>query len=390
MGKNNEILVVTNYFPPEKGAASNRLFSLVENLSKNNYTVSVVCPLPNYPQGKVFKKFKGKFFVENQEFFGKVFRLWLWPSNSSNKFVRMFSMLSFSISLSVFFISRRIPKKVVIQYSPVFVGFTASFWSWFFRKKIILNVSDLWPLAGLEMGLLKKGFYYSILSKMESFCYRKAHLILGQSQEILNHIEKTGLEKQVFLYRNYPEFPAPNLAENSYQDSSINIVYAGLLGVAQGLYRICTEITFSENISLHIFGAGPEAEKIASLEKEYIYFHGEIDRDALHKELQNYQIGFVPLVNRIYGSVPSKIFELSRLGIPVLYFAGGEGEVLVRNNKLGWVLPVNNIDALQNFVDTINNEKLKRFSKKQVQENAVNNFNFTNQFQQLTKEITKL
>ena len=107
-----EILLITNYFPPEKGAASNRIFSMAKEFSENNYKVTVVCPLPNYPQGKIFKNFRKTLFLKKEESYATVYRLWLWPSNSSNKFIRMISMISFSISLSFFLLFRKTPKKV--------------------------------------------------------------------------------------------------------------------------------------------------------------------------------------------------------------------------------------------------------------------------------------
>ncbi len=390
MEKSKEILFITNYFPPEKGAASNRVFSMVEGFSENNYKVTVVCPLPNYPQGKVFKNYRGKLYKNTEESFGKLYRLWLWPTKSSNKFIRLFSMLSFSFSLTLFLLFKKTPKLVFIQYSPVFVGFTSVFWAKKLGKKLILNVSDLWPLAGLEMGLLNKGFYYNILTKMERFCYKKSNLILGQSEEILNHIRKNKINSPLFLYRNYPDFNPPNISEIKTEKTEIKFVYAGLLGVAQGLLKICREIRFSEKVSLHIYGTGPEAEKIKNLNKPHIYYYGEIERAQLHKELQKYDIGFVPLTNRIYGSVPSKIFELSRLGLPLLYFAGGEGENVVSENKLGWVLPVNDIKKLQFFINEFSSIKLKEFPKVVVQKNAVESFHFKQQFLKLIMQIEEL
>jgi len=70
MEKNKEILIVTNYFPPEKGAAANRIFSMVKGFSENEYTVTVVCPLPNYPQGKIYKNDKGKIYKRTEESYG--------------------------------------------------------------------------------------------------------------------------------------------------------------------------------------------------------------------------------------------------------------------------------------------------------------------------------
>lgn len=387
--KVKRILLVTNYFPPEKGAASNRMWSLAEGLSKNGYNVEVVCPFPNYPQGVIFSDFKGTHYKKKIENGITIHRLWLWPSNSSNKFVRLLSMLSFSLSLSLFFILKPLPKKIFVQYSPVFVGFTAVFYGWLFRKKIILNVSDLWPLAGLEMGLLKKGFYYSLLEKMEQFCYKKSHLITGQSEEILAHVKAKSSKKDTFLYRNLPDFELISLQEKEFT-APIKIVYAGLLGVAQGIFKICTQIAFPSTIEFHIYGAGPEASRIKSIENQQIQYHGEVSREQLHRVLVTYDVAFIPLVNRIYGSVPSKIFEYTRLGLPVLYYAGGEGGDLVNKYELGWTVPVNNNKALQEFIDTFSEKKLAEYSKKDVQQKAINAFDFGKQFDLFLKKISTL
>lgn len=386
---NKEILLVTNYFPPEKGAAPNRMFSMAEGLGNAGFDVQVVCPLPNYPTGKIYQAYKGKFSNTEKIKFGKITRIWVWPSNSGNKFVRLISMLSFSLSLVIFFIFTKTPKKIFIQYSPVFVGFTAVCLGRLFSKKIILNVSDLWPLAGLEMGILNKGTYYSLLEKMEHYCYRNSDLIVGQSKEILQHVFTLEKNTDSFLYRNIPSFEAPAIKEK-LPSQEIKIVYAGLLGVAQGVSEICQRITLPENVSFHIYGAGPESKKIETLRKNNIHFYGELERAELHAELQNYDIAFIPLINRIYGSVPSKIFEYTRLGLPVIYFAGGEGGVIVESESLGWVIPVNDFETLQNFINSISIIDLKKFPKKTVQQNSTAAFDFNNQFAKFTATIKEI
>ncbi|HEX9828289.1 MAG TPA: glycosyltransferase WbuB, partial [Flavobacteriaceae bacterium] len=56
-----DILIITSYFPPEIGAASHRIFQLAEGLQKHDFKVEIITPLPNYPTGKVFEGYKGKF-----------------------------------------------------------------------------------------------------------------------------------------------------------------------------------------------------------------------------------------------------------------------------------------------------------------------------------------
>lgn len=384
MGK--KILLITHYFPPEKGAASNRMYSIAEGLGKAGYDVQVVCPLPNYPNGRIFEEYQGKVTSSENTSFGAIKRLWVWPSNSPHKLLRLLSMLSFSFSLVLFFLFKKTPEKIFIQYSPVFVGFTAVCLGRLFTKKIILNVSDLWPLAGLEMNILKKGWYYSLLLKMERFCYRHSDLVVGQSQEILEHVATFEKEKPTFLYRNIPHFPYTEVASENHSEE-IKIVYAGLLGMAQGIFTICNHLSLPQNVSLHIYGSGPEAEKIKLLQKHPIFYHGELERKELHQALQQYDVAFIPLIKRIYGSVPSKIFEYTRLGLPVLYFAGGEGGEIIKKELLGWEVPVNDMAALQQFINTFSVSKLKEYPKKSVQANSIKAFNFNQQFQAFIASI---
>ncbi len=383
------ILLVSNYYPPERGAAPNRIHIMAQALQKAGYRVQVVCPLPNYPTGTVYAAFKRKVYSKTMENDIEVHRLWLWPSKSTNKLVRLLSMLSFSFSLKWFFLLKRIPSQVIVQYSPVFVGFTAVWWCWLLRKKTILNVSDLWPLAGLEMGILQKGWYYTLLEKMERFCYRKSHLILGQSEEILSHIVKQGFQSRRFLYRNLPAFAPPSVNETP-KKLPIKIVYAGLLGMAQGLSKILAAIELPPHVEIHIYGDGPDAETLAQPKNVQVIYNGAVSRETLHQEITKYDLAFIPLINRIYGSVPSKIFEFMRLGLPVLYMAGGEGGALVSENKLGWVVPVQDFDALQQFLKQLTLEQVEAFPKQEIQQRAIAAFDFERQFSLFLKELETL
>ena len=390
MSTNKEILLVTNYFPPERGAAPNRMYAMAEGFQKRGYSVTVVCPLPNYPEGEIFNEFRGKLNAKEETKLATIHRLWIWPSKSQNKLVRLLSMSSFAFSLKLFFLFKKTPKTVFIQYSPIFVGTTAIMWTWILGKKRILNVSDLWPLAGLEMGIFSKGFYYSILERMEKFCYRKSNLVVGQSEEILTHVKKISTSTHTLLYRNVPNFPLPKLIEKSKENNKISIVYAGLLGMAQGMASILQGLKLPDHCELHVYGGGPEAEALSALKHPQIHYYGEVTREELHTKLADFDVAFIPLVNRIYGSVPSKIFEYTRLGLPVLYYAGGEGGALVNQHQLGWTIPVGNEAALQHWMDEISREKLRTFPKKKIQERTVAAFNFGDQFNALVTHIEKL
>jgi len=356
----DDILIISNYYPPEKGAAANRIEQLALKLHQNNYKVSVVCPLGNYPKGELFPEYKGKFSVTENRDNITVKRLWIYPSVSKNILVRILSVLSFSMSLFFYLLFKKTPHKVVVQSPPLLLSFISVLVLSLKKKKIILNVSDLWPLAAIELKALKENSLSHKFSLfLERYLYKKATLILGQSNEIITHVKSIFPNKDCHLYRNFPDHDAVKMDLNTEENQPIKIFYAGLLGIAQGVLELCQKIDLKEiNVELHIFGDGAEKNElealISSQKEPKIFFHGMMERKALHETLKTFDIAIVPLKVRIYGSVPSKIFEYGSLGFPIVYFGGGEGENIVVENHLGWVASVENYDDL--------NEKLKQIS----------------------------
>ena len=317
-------------------------------------------------------------------------RLWIYASNSKNKVLRLIAMLSYSFSLICFFTWNKIPKTVIIQSPPLLVAFTSVFFLRSKKRKVILNVSDLWPLAGLELGAFKKNFSYKLLEKIERFNYKHADLVLGQSEEICTHVKSLFPEKNTFLYRNYPDFEVQLSNYKIKPSEKLKMVYAGLLGIAQGILKLCENLNY-EKIQFHIYGSGAEKQAIESLIKDRpeldIIYHGEIARTELHKALIKYDFTIIPLLNRIYGSVPSKIFEYARLGLPMLYFGGGEGEDIIEKYKLGWIAKPSNYEDLNRVILKLDISKLQSENRSKIQEIAFNNFDFNNQLKELIKHL---
>ncbi len=389
-----EILIISNYYPPEKGAAANRIEQLALKLHQNKYKVSVICPLGNYPKGELFNEYKGKFSVTENRDGITVKRLWIYPSVSKNLLVRIISVLSFSATLFFYLLFKKTPGKVVVQSPPLLLSFISVFVLSLKNKKIILNISDLWPLAAIKLNALRRGsFSHKSSLFFEQFIYKKATLILGQSNEIITHVHSLFPDKKCFLYRNFPDHKVLEFELKTKENQPIKIFYAGLLGIAQGVSELCQKIDLKGlDIEFHIFGDGAEKAQIEAListEKgQQIFFHGMLERKELHEKIKSFDIAIVPLKTRIYGSVPSKIFEYGSLGFPILFFGGGEGETIVNDNNLGWVVSVGNYDDLNKKLKVVSAVKKwdLEIMKKQIFAAAQNVFDLDNQVKTLIEK----
>lgn len=393
-----EILIISNYYPPEKGAAANRIEQLALKLNQNKYNVSVICPLGNYPKGELFDEYKGKFSVTENRDGITVKRLWIYPSVSKNLLVRIISVLSFSAMLFFYLLFKKTPKKVIVQSPPLLLSFISVFVLSLKNKKIILNISDLWPMAAIELNALKKdSFSHKFSLFLERYIYKKATLILGQSNEIITHVHTLFSDKKCYLYRNFPDHNVSVIelsrSLGTEENQPVKIFYAGLLGIAQGVFELCQKIDLKGlNVELHIFGDGAEKtqlEALISSEKEQrLFFHGMLDRTELHQQLKSFDVAIVPLKTRIYGSVPSKIFEYGSLGFPILYFGGGEGETIVIENNLGWVATVGDYNDLNEKIKIISTVKKTELDlmKRQVFEKSQRVFDLDNQVKNLIEK----
>ncbi|MFS3040006.1 glycosyltransferase family 4 protein [Bacteroides nordii] len=256
-----KIAILTQYYKPEMGAPQNRLYEMAVGLKKCGADITIITGMPNYPTGKIFKEYRGKWFCKESLDEIDVFRFWLFASNVKRVLPRVLSMLSFSFS--VLFSLKYVRKKrfdfIIVESPPLTLGVSGYFLSKTCKSKMIMNISDLWPLSARELGVLTDGVIYRILEKLECFLYKKSVACMGQSQEIVSYVSQHGAS-QAYLFRNgvTPE-RFQNISNKKKTNGNLIIVYAGLLGVAQGILEICQKIDFkSLGAEFHIYGAGGE------------------------------------------------------------------------------------------------------------------------------------
>ena len=232
-------IIITNYFPPELGAAANRIYNLSSALNETN-NVSVICPLPNYPTGNIFKGYKYKLFKTETLDGIKVYRNFIYPTTSKNFILRGLGMLSFSVSIWVMLFRWRALKSVdliIVQNSPLLVSLSSIIlFRKVFKKKLVLNVSDIWPDSAKTLEVMSENSrMYKLFKKIEFFNYINSTAIVGQSEEIIKHVSGY-VDCPTFLYRNLQPLKSFNSSYSKFPN--FRIVYAGLLGVAQGLMKM--------------------------------------------------------------------------------------------------------------------------------------------------------
>ena len=355
-----KVLIVSFYYEPELGAAPSRITNLARGLKASGVDVDVLTCLPNYPKGKIFDGFRGRYSMKEQIDGIDVYRYWTYATVSKNPFKRVLAMTAYAITMWSFAFKRRLIKsydRIIIQSPPILVAVSAiTLFKKLFGKKVVLNVSDLWPGSAVELGFVRKGsLSFKALSRFEKYIYRNAHAVMGQSQEIVEHVESMFPGKSTFLYRNLQ--PDDNhLPTVKEKDGVLKIVYAGLFGVAQDMLSLLKSVDLKAlGVEMHLYGGGNQVEQI----QEYIesgdrniWYHGYVSKQQINEELKKYHLSIIPLAAAIHGAVPSKIFDLLPAGIPILFSGNGEGARIVEECGFGLVSEYGDYKALEKNIRT--------------------------------------
>lgn len=379
------------------GAPQNRLYEMCIGLKKMGADVSIITGMPNYPTGKIFKEYKNTFSMSEVIDDIVVKRYWLYASNSKKAIPRILNMFSFSITslCSLPYLIKRKNDFIIVESPPLLLGVTGWILARLSRTKLVMNISDLWPLSAKELGAIKgDGMIYKILEKIEKFLYRKSLFSMGQSQEIVDYIKEHGAKK-VYLFRNGVDPSRFTEEERNFEKNGkpIILTYTGLLGFAQGIAGICKNINFKDiNAEFHIYGAGGEQDEIEDFIRENpdngIFYHGKVSRDEIPNVLKESDCTLIPLVKNIYGAVPSKIYESMASGLPIIFSGEGEGKRIVEENNLGWTSGALDYETLKaNITLAAQSPELLREKSNNCMMCAKEKFNRPNQIKSLYNYI---
>ena len=308
-------------------------------------------------------------------------------------------MLSYCFSLvftipSLFFNK---PDILFVQTPPLLPGITGVLIAKLLRIKVVLNVSDIWPLTAVELGVMRhKSFSFKLFSGIENIMYRLSDAMICQSNETLSYLRQKSV-KPILLYRNLTKPNFNQIVNEQVLNSEKKIVYAGLLGLAQGVFNICKNIDFkSLNIEFHVFGDGNEKILIENFIQQNsgcnIFLHQSITKDEMQKKLLSYDATIIPLTKNIYGAFPSKIAMAMAAGLPIFFSGNGEGFKIVNEFNLGYVSEAGNLKTLEkNLIEFSKlNHKQINLMKLNIMNVVEKDFNYVDQQLKLCKFISSL
>ncbi|MDR0801628.1 glycosyltransferase family 4 protein [Fluviicola sp.] len=339
------LLILTQYYPPEIGAPQNRLHELAVRLKARGMHIEVLTAMPNYPKMEIHEAYKNGKILEETIDGIPVHRAKIYVSTSKGIVKRLLNYFSFV------FTSYKRGKKLenfdflMVESPPLFLGYSAMRLSKRLKAKLIFNVSDLWPESAEKLGLVTNKFLLGMAYRLEAKCYRRSFLITGQTQGIVDDISKRFPEKKVVWLPNGVDLGYYNPSEiesigyrkrNGLKESDILFFYGGVVGYAQGLEVILNAAKLVENrpeIQFIIQGSGPEKDRLLQLKAEMkadnVHFLPPVGKSEMPGVLKEINVAVIPLrkLDLFEGAIPSKVFEMLAMEIPILLGVNGEARL---------------------------------------------------------------
>ena len=370
-----KILFFTDNFPPEVNAPATRTFEHCREWIKLGAEVTVVTCFPNFPAGKIYKGYRNKLFQKEIIEGIKVIRVWTYITANKGIVRRSldylsFGIVSFCVGLFSYF-------DIVIATSPqFFTAVSAGMLSFFRRKKFIFEVRDLWPESIVGVDVMKENFLIRFLSWVEKLLYRRAWKIIVVSEGFIPTIVNMGIDsKKIYCISNgisknnfYPREKDKTLLAKFNLEGKFIVGYMGTHGMAHKLDFIikCIHEIKDESVYFLFIGEGAKKEDLkkqaAQLRLKNITFIDNVSREEVSTYLSLLDAGLIHLrISEAFEKViPSKIFELAAMQIPMLLGVKGEASRLLTKYNAGVCFePENMNDFILKLNELKNNPMLK-------------------------------
>ncbi len=344
------ILVISQYFPPEPGAPSNRIKAFVEAMVERGHQVTVICQFPNYPTGILDKNDEWRLFrFEKKEDF-TILRCFVLAFRKKNNIKRMLYYLSFAVSSFVAALWLRRRDVIFASSPPIFFVFGAMLAARLKRSRFVADIRDLWPDSAKEVEAVGSPRLLRWGGRLEKSIYEQADRLFTISAGLKKIIEnRGGMGKTDVIYNGSVEDfvnwkkDIPKLRKKFGWQDRLVITYAGIIGLGQDLLSLLPELPKlkSRGILFNFIGDGPQKEilqaEISRVGLTNVEFHDHMPMEQAIDYICCSDIMLVILreCELFRSAIPSKFFDGMAAGLPIVTNVDGELRELLETNNAG-------------------------------------------------------
>lgn len=370
------ITFVSSHYKPESGAPAKRLSDIVGYLKKKDWDITVFTLAPNYPHNKVYDGYDTENYDKRVENNVTVIRIKPWLVSKDNFLLRILSESLFSFKSFLHVLKNNKPGDIYFASSPfMFLGPLTLLACKIRGFKFIWEVRDLtWEYAKSSG---KKTFgFEKVLERLMRWTATKSDGLITATQGLMDYFKsKPKINEVIFngiSKKNYQKLSSVKSFEAAKETKPV-VMYAGIIGYAQGLMTLIRTAKINQDINFVIVGDGPEKGQLESFVTDNpkiknVSFTGYISFDELLVKYSEAHILIALLKDEeVYKTAqPSKIWEYMSTGKPVVYCGRGEASDILTDSECGIVVEPENPQKLSEKLNylILNSEYTKKIAQR--------------------------
>ncbi len=342
------ILFLSHYFAPEGNAPATRVHALTRRWVRAGHHVTVVTCTPNVPSGVVYEGYENRWRQREEVDGVEVVRVWTWLAPNAGTARRVVSYVSFMVTATLAGLSGPRPDVVIATSPQFFCGWAGVFVAWLRRRPLVLEIRDLWPESIVAVGAMRASRLIRLLEWFERRLYAAAGRIVTVGEGYRRELEARGVAPAsidvvpngVDLSVFQPGADGSAVRAEYGLGERFVCAYLGTIGMGCGLdvvlraARRLRELGRDDLVFL-LVGDGAvrgELERQARAERlSSVVFTGRQPKQRMPEFLAATDVCLVHLIRKaLFETVlPSKIFEASAAGRPIVLGVEGDAAQLV-------------------------------------------------------------
>jgi len=358
--KKNNLLVLSQYFPPDVSGGATRAFNYSKCLEQQGYNVTVVTAYP-HQHGPVPENYRNK--LTKKEKFCNLNLIRVWIPSLLHSSIKNSAILNFSFCISSLFplFSLKSKPDIILAFEPNLFSIIPAYIYSKLRGGIVIRiVDDMWPELLYEQKILKSNFLKKLLTSLAKFSYNYSKHIITLNNEVKESIHNSyginndkidvishGIDETVFTFTK------------KERQKIFTLMYSGSLNTSYDFDLIlnAAKKLKDKNIQFIIRGKGKQLSYLEDQKKKFQIDNLIIDPsfvpiEQLSSTLSRADVLLVPMVkgNSINLSLPTKILESQAIGRPIICCSSGAIGDYVKTTNSGIIV---NEGDLAGFIDAI-------------------------------------
>ena len=359
------ILLLSQWYPPEP---QELISDLAESLRNCGHEVTVLTGFPNYPSGKIYPGYRLGLYQREDLNGIPVIRVPLYPNHSHSAFKRVLNYVSFAVAATLLgaWLVPRVDVVYVI-HPPLSVAGPAWVLSRLLGVPFAYDIQDMWPETLRATGMLNSDRVLGFVGWIAKWVYRRAAAIRVISPGFRDNLVGKGVPAaKIHVVSNWvdTEFYQPTeanalLAERVGLTGGFNVMFAGVIGMAQGLETVLHAAALLKDlpdVRFVLVGDGADLQRLQAQARDErlnnVRFLGRYPAEDMSGLYALADVLLIHLRNdplfRI--TIPHKTFAYLASAKPILAAVEGDvADVIIQANA-GLTCPPSNPQALATTV----------------------------------------